>query len=97
MEQDVAIPLITIGTAIVGWLLYLTQKIHSNEKAIAENNINDQRVNGELQRIYNMLEKFEIKVDSSIDKLDKKMEVGLNKLEYKIERLIKRRHENDED
>lgn len=97
MGEEVAIPLITIGTAIVSWLLYLTLKIHANEKAIELNNANDRMVNSELQRIYNMLEKFEIKMDSSIDKLDKKMEVGLNKLEYKIERLIKRRHEDDED
>jgi hypothetical protein len=96
MEQNIVIPMITVGGAIISWLLYLTLKIHANEKAIELNNANDRMVNTELQRIYNMLEKFELKVDSSIDKLDKKMEVGLNKLEYKIERLINRKHDENE-
>lgn len=95
MEQDVAIPLITIGTAIVSWLLYLTLKIHANEKAIELNNANDRMVNSELQRIYNMLEKFEIKLDSRIDNLNSKLETGLNKLDSKIERLINRRQDHE--
>jgi len=95
MEQDVAIPLITIGTAIVSWLLYLTLKIHANEKSIELNNANDRMVNSELQRIYNMLEKFEIKLDSRIDNLNSKLETGLNKLDSKIERLINRRSDQE--
>src|SRR5690606_14700573 len=92
MEQSVAIPIITIGTVIFGWLVFLTKRIYANEQSIKENNINDQRVNSELQRIYNILEKFEHKMETSIDKLDKKMELRLDKMELMFER--RRRKEN---
>lgn len=93
MEQSIAIPVITIGTVIFGWLVFLTKRIYANEQSIKENNLNDQRVNGELQRIYNILEKFEQKMETSIDKIDKKIDIRMEKMELMIDRRMRR--END--
>lgn len=85
--QDLVIPgsvvvLITAAwIAFIPWLIYLTKGMQDNRRDIDINTANDKNVSGELERIYN-----------SIDRLDKKLDSFLNQ-----EMIFFKNHFNNKD
>jgi hypothetical protein len=77
MEQ-LTIPLLTIISPLVGWLIWLTVKTFQNDKAIAVNTSNDETVSSKISELKNDVEKridkFEGHVNAKFDKVFEKIE-----------------------
>lgn len=77
MEQ-LTIPLLTIISPLVGWLIWLTIKTFQNDKAIAVNTSNDVTVGSQINEIKKdmtqRIDKFENHVNAKFDKVFEKIE-----------------------
>ena len=77
MEQ-LTIPLLTIISPLVGWLIWLTIKTFQNDKAIAVNTSNDVTVGTQINEIKKdmtqRIDKFENHVNAKFDKVFEKIE-----------------------
>lgn len=63
--EDLLIPgwAVFIILGMIAWLVWLTRETYQNQKAIAINTNNDEKVSKELEKIYKAIEKLEGKID----------------------------------
>ncbi len=74
---DITVPawaLLLIGVIFLPWLLFLTHKINANEKEIALNTANDERVGTDLDKIYKAIDEQKQNTKEGFDRLDKKFD-----------------------
>lgn len=76
--ENLTLPLITLISPLVGWLIWLTIKTFANDKAIAVNTSNDAQVNRQIEEVKTDMEKridkFETHVNAQFDKVFKKID-----------------------
>jgi predicted negative regulator of RcsB-dependent stress response len=63
--EDLLIPgwAVFIILGMIAWLVWLTRETYQNQKSIAINTNNDEKVSKELEKIYKAIEKLEGKID----------------------------------
>lgn len=76
--ENLTIPLLTLFSPIVGWLIWLTIKTFQNDKSIAVNTSNDANVTRQIEEVKTDIEKrvdrFESHVNAKFDKVFEKIE-----------------------
>lgn len=63
--EDLLIPgwAVFIILGMIAWLVWLTRETYQNQKSIAINTNNDEKVSKELEKIYKAIEKLDGKID----------------------------------
>jgi hypothetical protein len=91
--ENLTLPLITLISPLVGWLIWLTIKTFQNDKAIAVNTTNDYAVNVKIEEVKKdmgvKIDKLETHFDTQFDKLETNFSAQLDKIFDRIERLQK--------
>jgi hypothetical protein len=76
--ENLTVPLLTLISPIVGWLIWLTIKTFQNDKSIAVNTSNDTNVSKQIDDVKADIEKrvdrFETHVNVKFDKVFEKIE-----------------------
>jgi hypothetical protein len=76
--ENLTLPLITLISPLVGWLIWLTIKTFQNDKSIAVNTSNDAAVNKQIQEVKidmeKKIDKFENHVNRQFDQVGDKFE-----------------------
>lgn len=79
--ENLTVPLITLYTPIIGWMVWLTIRTFKNDKEIAINTSSDITVKAQI---------FELKNDmtAKIDKLEKHVDSKFDQVNSKFERVF---------
>lgn len=63
---------------IFTWAVWVTRQTHKNDKDIAINTANDQKVRDDLERIYNIMDAAKDDNRSRFDRMENKLDQFLN-------------------
>lgn len=75
-------------TLFIPWSVWITVQIFNNEKQIALNTANDQRVNEDLQNIYDLIDESKTNTKDRFDKLELKLDTFLNQEMHLLKQLV---------
>lgn len=83
--ENLTVPLITLLSPIIGWLIWLTIKTFSNDKAIAINTTNDITVKTQIADVKSdmniRIDKLEYHFDSKFEQVNQKFERVFEKID----------------
>lgn len=66
-----------ITPLLVMWAAWITNQIHKNDKEIAINTANDQKVRADLERIYNLMDEAKEDNKERFDRMENKLDLFL--------------------
>lgn len=67
-----------IITLFIPWAIWITRASFNNDKAIALNTANSQKVNEDLQNIYDLIDESKTSTKERFDKLEVKLDTFLH-------------------
>lgn len=63
---------------VLAWGVWITRQSYKNEKEIAVNTANDQKVRSDLERIYNIMDETKSDNKDRFDRMEGKLDLFLN-------------------
>lgn len=74
---------------LVTWAVWITRQTHKNDKDIAINTVNDQKVRDDLERIYNIMDETKEDNKSRFDRMENKLDLFLNQELTFLKQVVK--------
>lgn len=77
-------------TLFIPWAIWITTKVFESEKEIALNTANDEKVNEDLQRIYDIIDESNKTTKERFDKIESKIDQFFNQEINLLKQLVVR-------
>lgn len=76
-------------TFLIPWAVWITRQTYQNDKEIAINTANDEKVGDELQRLYDVIDEVKAGHKDRFDRLENKLDMFLNQEMLFLKQAVK--------